>query len=715
MATINIDIAALRESFLEEAGEHVAELERGLLELEKAPGDLELLNGVFRAAHSLKGGSGSFGFQSITRFTHVLENLLDPMREGKIVPSDAVVSLLLRSVDVLAGLLDSAKTGAPEPEAFEPVLAELDACLGQLGLDEDAEPAQLKVDDTGLVTYEVKFAPGAELFQHGMNPALLLRNLAELGRVLRTDLDLSALPALEDLDPERCYLRWTVWLQSMAGPDEIRDVFAFVEDTSQVEVRELCREWTDDASTPTMRPDAQQPEVVPRDASVVGSAVRGSSSSDGVLPKARRAASKASTLRVATEKVDKLVDLVGELVIAQSMVAQALNDPSKDALARALEALTEMERNTRELQERVMAVRMVPLGTVFNRFPRLVRDLSARCGKDARLEMTGHEIEIDKGIVEEIADPLTHLLRNALDHGVESTEERRRAGKPETGTIRLAAYHQGGSVMVEVSDDGRGLNTARIREKGVALGLVRETDELTEEQIHALIFAPGFSTASSVTDVSGRGVGMDVVKRNVDALNGSLTVTSKAGVGACVKIKLPLTLAIMDGLSLRVGDQIFVLPLLPIIESIRPTTEQLKTLLGRGELVCVRDEAIPLVRLHELLEIEPEETDPRRALVVIVESGASKFGLLVDELLGQAQVVVKSLELNYRKVDAVMGATILGTGRIALILDVEGLARRAHSASHESHARASTERAHEYFASASQSKETMHVTARHVH
>jgi two-component system, chemotaxis family, sensor kinase CheA len=702
MASIKIDLAALRETFLEEARERIAELEHGLLELEQAPNDLELLNDVFRAAHSLKGGSASVGFRSMARFTHALENLLDPMRNGTIVPSDAIVSLLLRSVDVLAGLLDSVKTGAREPAAFDLVLAELNTCLQHLVLSCGPSAKQCASDPTTTITYEVRFEPSAELFSQGMNPVLLLRNLAEVGTVLRTDIDLGGLPPLKELDPERCYLRWTIWLQSKGGPAEIRDVFAFVEDTSHIAIREIYHDWTDRAATPPEASATAQSEVAE------GATPAASETAAPRIPAlrsgARRAAHKASTLRVATEKVDKLVDLVGELVIAQSMVAQALSDTSPDAASRALAALAEMDRNTRELQERVLAVRMVPLSTVLNRFPRLVRDLSTHCGKHVRLEMAGHEVEIDKGIVEEIADPLTHLLRNAVDHGIEPTEERRRAGKPETGHIELVAYHQGASVIVEVRDDGRGLDPARIREKGLRLGLIRDTDELTQEQLHALIFAPGFSTAASVTDVSGRGVGLDVVKRNVDALKGSLLVSSQPGAGMCVKLKLPLTLAIMDGLSLRVGQQIFVLPLLPIVESIRPTTEQLKTILGRGEVVCVRDETIPLLRLHDLLEIVPEETDPRRALVVIVESGSNKFGLLVDELLGQAQVVVKSLELNYRKVDAVMGATILGTGRVALILDVEDLARRASSVSRQPGGRTSPERA-------APAKENLYVTA----
>jgi two-component system chemotaxis sensor kinase CheA len=677
MMTVSIDIASFRESFLEEAGEHVTELERGLLELEDAPADHELLNQIFRAAHSLKGGSASFGFKEIARLTHVLENLLDPMREGKIAFSEVIADLLLRSVDVLKGLVEAAKAGA-EPESFDKLLAELESALERHG-GAGAQPAPaIQSPPEGetesvpeattaleqLRSYAIDFAPGADLFCQGMNPILLLRNLGELGAVTETRLDLSELPRLDTLDPERCYLRWSLRLETSRGESDVRDVFAFVEDTSTISVR--CLSIPEEAEA-SPSPSAEAGESVPE---------RPPSAPAPAPDAPARRAGKASTLRVATDKVDRLVDLVGELVISQSMVAQALNDHSRDALARAQEALAEMERNTRELQERVMSVRMVPVGSVFNRFPRLVRDLSAQCGKRVRLEMSGQEIEIDKSIVEDIADPLIHLLRNALDHGIETPVSRAEAGKPEEGVIRVAAFHQGGSVVVEVSDDGRGLDTAKIRQKGLAVGLIRDGEELTEEQIHALIFEPGFSTAATITDVSGRGVGMDVVRRNVDALNGSLTIASAPGQGSSVRIKLPLTLAILEGLSFRIGAEMFVLPLLPIVESIRPASEQLKSVLGRGEVLRIRGESVPLVRLYQVLGTEPEQTDPRRALVVIVETETCKLGLMVDELLGQGQFVVKSLERNFRKVEAVMGATILGTGRIALILDVEGIARR---------------------------------------
>jgi two-component system chemotaxis sensor kinase CheA len=347
-------------------------------------------------------------------------------------------------------------------------------------------------------------------------------------------------------------------------------------------------------------------------------------------------------------------------------------------LSHLREAMAETERYTRELQERVMSVRMLPIGQVFSRFPRLVRDVAAQLGKQVRVEMVGEETELDKGVVERMSDPLTHLVRNAIDHGIETPEERRRLGKPEEGLLRLEAYHQGGNVVVAVSDDGRGLDAERIRRKAAERGLIAESAVLTDEQTHNLIFEPGFSTAEIVSDVSGRGVGMDVVKRSVQALNGSVAVRTEAGAGTAVSIRLPLTLAILDGLLLKVGAETYILPLVSIVESIRPRPEQVRGVAGKGEVVAVRGEALPLMRLHQLFAIPTKVTDPCRGLTVIMESGGQRTALLVDELLGQQQVVVKSLEAHYRKVQGVLGATILGDGRPALILDAAGLAQAAH-------------------------------------
>jgi two-component system chemotaxis sensor kinase CheA len=390
-----------------------------------------------------------------------------------------------------------------------------------------------------------------------------------------------------------------------------------------------------------------------------------------------KTATIATTVRVATEKIDKIIDLVGELVIAETMILSALASEQPDARARLRDAAEAIGRNTRELQEEVMGVRMVPVGTVFGRFPRVVRDLAAKFGKAIVLHVEGEDTEIDRGMVEQLADPLTHLVRNAIDHGIESPEVRAERGKPAEGRIVLRAAHQGGRVVVDVDDDGAGLNVERIREKARALGLLDADADEDEQALMELIFAPGFSTAKEVTDVSGRGVGMDVVKRTIERVGGVVSLSSELRQGTHVRLSLPLTTAIMDGLSVRIADQTFVLPLLSIVESFRLKPEHLKTVLGAGELVRVRGDAIPLVRMHRELGIEVESTDPSRSIVCVVDTSSGRVGLLVDELLGQGQVVIKTLETNYRRIDGMMGATIAGDGRVALIVDPQGIARRA--------------------------------------
>jgi two-component system chemotaxis sensor kinase CheA len=713
-----IDLGIFRDAFFDEATEHVADIESALLELEDNREDRELLNRIFRGAHSIKGGSGTFGLTDVTRFTHALESLLDPLRQGTRQLDGALANLLLRATDVLKSLLIAARTGAAADPEMEQVLEALERAIhAEPAEAAAAAPASAPSAPSGPAqrVYRVRFEPHAEIFAQGMDPVLLLRNLYALGQTADLALDDSALPALSELDPERCYLGWTLTLTSDKSERELRDVFAFVEDASKIEIEDTTKALAEDAPPATT---PERPNLVPERAAAAAepggaphsapasskkvadapdSAPASSKKTADMPPKSgaqERQGTPASTLRVSTDKIDRLMNLVGELVIAQSMITQTLKDPSGASLVRLGEAAVEMERNTRELQDLVMSVRMVPMGTVFNRFPRLVRDLAVLCHKQIRLEIEGQETEIDKGVIEQIADPLTHLIRNAIDHGLEPPEERLAAGKSASGTVWLSALHQGGSVIIEVRDDGRGLNKERILAKAISTGLVRADAELSDEQIHALIFEPGLSTASAVTDLSGRGVGMDVVRRNVDALGGSLSVTTEAGNGTRVRIRMPLTLAILDGLSLRLGQQTFVLPLLSIAESFRPRRDQVKTVFGRGEVVLVRGEPIPLVRLYDVLNVVAETTDPCAALVVIVETGATKIGLLVDELLGQAQVVVKSLETHYRKVDGLMGATILGDGKVALILDTEGLGRRAlaNSRTHTSNGEPSSRR-----------------------
>ena len=658
---MQVDLNRFRETFFQESAEHLAEMEAGLLRLDQGTFDPELLNAVFRAAHSIKGASGMFGLEDVSRFTHALESLLDRLRSGGISVTAKLTDLLLRSNDLLRELLAAASIDAAAPARMQAVLEELYAM--QRAEDSPSEPPRVRQSDrepqpsapeSRRQTYRVHFRPAADIFSQVMDPLLILRDLAKIGESTEIELDLKTLPALADLDPEHCYLAWKLRLETANTVEEIRDIFAFVEDGAEIRVE------AEESKTGPAAPAAPVAAVAavqtpPRDASI----------------------------RVATSKVDKLVDLVGELVIAQSMAHEIVHNFSGVRLAELQEAVAQMERHIRELLERVMSVRMLPIGHIFGRFPRLVRDLSIQLSKNVRLEMAGEDTELDKGVVEQMSDPLTHLIRNSIDHGIEPGEERVRNGKPEQGLIRLEAFHQAGSVIVEISDDGRGLDAGRIRRKAIERGLIAESDALTEAQIGDLIFSAGFSTAEKVSDLSGRGVGLDVVRRNVEALNGSVTLAAQPGKGARVRIQLPLTLAILDGLSVRVGRETYVVPLVAISESIRPTAEQVKTIAGRGEVVMVRGEALPLLRLHRLFEIPTEVVDPCRGLTVIVEHASHRFALLVDELLGQQQVVIKSLEAHYHKVEGVLGATILGDGRAALILDAAGLAQIARRAADE--------------------------------
>lgn len=659
MNAVKIDVAAFHAAFFDEAEEHLATMETTLLELESAPHDRELLAKVFRAAHSIKGASGTFGFTDVMRFTHGLEALLDGLRSGTLTPTPATSSLLLRGLDVLRVLIAAAHSGAPAPQGVESLQEELLRAASATGTSETAvTAAAAATDEASIVT--VVFVPEADLFKTGMDPLLVVRDLLDLGEVKSVELDERALPELEALDAETSYLGWKVTLATKSDESTIRDVFAFVEDSARIELTFEAATAAAAAPESTRNPAQESEEKNP-----------GTVAQSGVVKAAN------ATVRVATDKLDRLIDLVGELVISQSMVASAVDDPSPEAALRLREAIGAMERNTRELQDRVMAVRMVPMGAVFNRFPRVVRDIASMTNKRIRLDITGEDTELDKGMVELLADPLTHLVRNAADHGIERPEDRVAAGKPEEGVVTLRALHEGGNVVVEVKDDGRGMQTERIRQKAISLGLLSANDNPSEEEIHAMIFAPGFSTAAKVTDVSGRGVGMDVVKRNVEGMGGTVSFRTEAGRGSTLRIRLPLTMAIMEGLSVRVGHQVFVVPLLSIVESFRPTPDQVSTVLGSGEVVRVRGEPIRLLRLHEVLGIEPTETDPCRALVCVVEAGNAHAAVLVDELLGQAQVVVKSLETNFRKIEGITGATILGDGRVALILDVHAIVQRA--------------------------------------
>ena len=666
---------SLMAAFFEEAAELLADFEAGLLQLEETPDDVALLNRIFRSAHTLKGNSSMLGFEEIARFTHALEDLLDQLRKGRRAATPRVIDALLASEDVLRSLLARASVGgaaasADEAQTLERVLGALRAILdGQEPVDVPGHapvaPPPIHAPSGERMLYEIEFRPPADLFRRGLDPMQVLQDLENLGEVAQISLLTDGVPSLAEMDPERCYLGWRIWLVSTAERSLVESRFDFVADPGAVKIDALemgggdapaaVRETPAAASTPAPAAGGPRRQAPPAPAA------------------------ESTTIRVPVDKVDRLINLVGELVITQSMVAQAASDFSIDKLAALQSAVSQMDRHARELHERMMAVRMLPIKTLFARFPRLVRDLTASSGKSAVLEMSGEETELDKTVIEKIGDPLTHLVRNALDHGLELPDVRRAAGKPEQGRLGFKAYQQGGNIYIEVSDDGRGLDRDKIHAKARDLGLAGD-EALTDEQTFGLIFRAGFSTADRITEVSGRGVGMDVVRQNVEALGGSIAISSERGKGTTFRIKLPLTLAILDGQLLSIGAQCYVLPIASIVESIRPVTAAITTVFGRGETVTVRGQAVPVIRLCTLLGVEPRTTDLTKALVVIVEHEGHLAALGVDELLGQQQVVVKSLEQNFQKADGVAGATILGDGRVALILDVAGLVALARDA-----------------------------------
>jgi two-component system chemotaxis sensor kinase CheA len=643
---MKIDVSHFLDTFFLESAEHLSTIESGLLKLMASPSDAELLNSIFRAAHSIKGGAGAFGLSDVVKLTHALENLLDRMRNGLAKPSSDSVATMLQAVDFLKIL--TAHRDAESPAGMDETIAALNSAAGSSESpaveSSSASALGAAVSEQREADYKVVFQPHPDLLTTGCNPLLLLRNLSYAGTVLSTRIETKDLPSLAELETSRCYLSWEIIIRTGNPIGDLREVFEFVEELARVEITPL-------AGNPVIESVSARPEATG----------------------AQEKSVHESSIRVATEKIDKVIDLVGEMVIAQSMASELVENFSLDTQDRLKECLATLDRCVRELHERTLSVRMLPVGTLFSRVQRLVHDLAQKTGKKLNLLTSGEGTEVDRGVLELLADPLTHLIRNSADHGIEMPAERIALGKPEMGTISVSASHLAGSVLIEIEDDGGGLNLKRIREKAIAKGLIPPTSELSEERLRQLIFEPGFSTRSEVSDLSGRGVGMDVVKRNVTALNGTIEVFSEEGRGTYVKILLPLTLAIMDGLIVRVSDHRFVLPLISIIETVAIRPEQLLNVAGRGEAVRVRDEVIPFLRLQKMFHLEEsklERDEDMPELAVIVERGSLKAALLVDELLGQQQLVVKSLEKHFRRIEGTLGATILGDGSAGLILDV---------------------------------------------
>jgi two-component system chemotaxis sensor kinase CheA len=676
-----MDITEFYQTFFEEADELLAEMEQLLLGLDMDAPDSEHLNAIFRAAHSIKGGAATFGFVALTDTTHLLENLLDRARHQEIRLRKEMIDAFLETKDVLQEQISAYRAGAePDPE----MVARICAVLQQLAQEESAgaaadgkavaakapvvsaapvaAPAPAPAIAAGSPQLRVRFSKISE-----SDRKLLSAELANLGEV-------AAQTQTED--------SLTLWLETSCQADDIIAVCCFIIDVDQIDiVQESAASATSaqaenesiEQSEATPAAAAEPAKVIPIAAAsaplkAVAAAASPTAAAAAAAPK------ESSSIRVDVEKVDQIINLVGELVITQSMLAQTAATLDPVLHERLLNGMGQLERNARDLQESVMSIRMMQMDYVFSRFPRLVRDLTDKLGKQVQLVTFGKATELDKSLIERIIDPLTHLVRNSLDHGIEKAEQRIAAGKDPVGQLLLSAQHQGGNIVIEVSDDGAGLNREKILAKAIQQGMAI-SDTISDDEVWQLIFAPGFSTAEKITDVSGRGVGMDVVKRNIQEMGGHVEIASRQGNGTTTKIVLPLTLAILDGMSVKVGNEVYILPLNYVIESLQPRAEDIHSVSNEEQVLHVRGEYLPLTELHRVFSVADARTDPTQGIVVILHGEGKRFALLVDQLVGQHQVVVKNLETNYRKVPGISAATILGDGSVALIVDVAALQR----------------------------------------
>lgn len=730
----DFDLSQFKSTYFEECQDLLSEAEENLnvLQKELANVDVEVLHAIFRSVHSIKGGAGAFNFVDLVEFSHIFETLLDKLREGEIQVSEKLSQALFSAIDILSTLVQMAQDEEDvDKNTWKPVANTLQTFLqGSSSTPQDEEPTDntaeedeqgwgLFVSEDDLTPpvsmfpsseetkaqsgYKISFVPEKHLLRFANEPLLIARELATLGEC-SAKVDLSRLTSLNDLVADEAYLSWEFELVSDCSVTEVEEAFEFVVDDCALEIEakefaiEVPTETVQNVEEPVRKSavarqsqrdmDRRQPVQSMTSPAVVDD--QASAPVEERQPKPSNkgekndqpetpTASKVSSIRVDLDRVDKLVNMVGELVITQAMLKQQsedLPDNMGHVMARGFEVLSS---HTRDLQESVMAIRMQPVKSVFARMPRLVRELSTKLEKQVDLVTSGEMTEVDKTVIEQLMDPLTHMIRNSLDHGIELPGERLALGKSEKATVFLSAEHRSGRIQIEISDDGRGIDRERVANKAKEKGIIGPDDELSDEEIDNLIFAPGFSTADTVSDVSGRGVGMDVVRRNILSLGGRISVFSEPGQGARFLLSLPLTLAVLDGMIVKCGNEKYIIPLTSVIESIHPMREELKAMVNGGHLVSVRGEYIRIVNLHHLFNITGAVTNPEEGLIVIVET--ERFGLvgiLVDELLGQQQVVIKSLEENYDPIPGVSAATILGNGKVALILDVDGLADMEH-------------------------------------
>ncbi len=701
------DLQQFKQTYFDESGEFLAVAEAGLLRLAPGNVDLDEVNAIFRAVHSIKGGGGAFGFTELVAFAHEFETVMDGVRSSTVAVTAELVDTLIRANDVLAQLLTHAHDGTkPAPGFADPVVVALRRhapLLADAAAESPASPSPSAAGaarpQTAARVVTVRFQPKADLLMSGNDPTYLLRALTHLGTA-EIECDVGGLPTLAHLEPELLYLQWLVTLTTDARLADIQDVFEFVSDESLVQITDHGTAAVSRA--PLTESPGGSPKIGATDLTPVTRGDLNTVAAAGAPPSqltvydspapAAAAEAKATpgkpstagegghpnlgnhTIRVDLDKIDRLVNMVGEMVITQAMVAEHVRDLPPGQFQELLEGLEQLAQHTRELRESVMSIRAQPVSSVFSRMPRLVRELGSETGKDVVLVTSGENTEVDKTVVENLVDPLTHMIRNSIDHGLETPEERIAAGKPRAGTVHLSAQHRSGRIVIEVADDGRGIDRPKVLQTAVRRGLVQPGVNLSDEEIDNLIFVPGFSTADKVSNISGRGVGMDVVRRNVSSLGGRIGVYSAPGQGSRFVLSLPLTLAVLDGMVISVGPERFVLPLTNIVESLRPKPADLHGLVNKCDVIMARGEYVRLVYLHQLFGIPGATGDATRGLVVLVETeDGGRLGLVVDEVLGQQQVVIKSLESNYRRLDGVAAATILGDGRVALILDVAGL------------------------------------------
>lgn len=706
---MNLDLSQFFGAFFEEAEELLVDMERLLLNLDVANPSSDDLNAIFRCAHSIKGGAATFGFTHMTELTHVAESILDRARTGTLQLRENMVDAFLETKDVLKSQLDAYRQEHPiDTATLEYMVAKLNSLTAEDGAPVAAAPVAAA---PVLATPEPVAAPEPE-------PVVAEAPAAEVVGDIEGGLDIK----LIDVSKEDCELIVTelkhlgtvlrhvrtgrnsdIVLQSTCTADDIIAVSCFIIDADQIVITpHVGGAAPVEAAAPVVAaptPAAAQTEVHAPAANEAApaQAVAAAAAPVPARPAAadhKPAVAAETSIRVGVEKVDQLINLVGELVITQAMLAQTAQAFDPVLNERLFAGLSQLTRNARDLQEAAMSIRMMPMDYVFNRFPRLVRDLAHKLGKQVELSTFGKSTELDKGLIERIIDPLTHLVRNSLDHGIELPEARVAAGKDATGQLLLSAAHQGGNIVIEVSDDGQGLNRDKILKKARERGLP-VSDNMTDDEINQLIFAPGFSTADQVTDVSGRGVGMDVVKQNIQSMGGYVEIQSQKGKGTTIRIVLPLTLAILDGMSVKTGEEVFILPLSCVAESLQPRPEDIKAVPGGGRLLKVRNEYLTLVPMYERFRITPSLPNPSEGIVVILDSEGKKIALQIDELVGQQQVVVKNLETNYRRVPGISGATILGDGSVALIVDVSALMRETRTGHSENAMRAVTAEKHE--------------------